>query len=207
MSTDFKKLRIALKYYLIGKDYQKALHAFSFAESHHTGLRKDGITPEFQHQVEIALFVSTLKGVQHEQDAICVALLHDVMEDCGVEYDTLNGMFGENVAESVWSLTKKTKNLIKDKEQYIFDCATDINASIVKGADRINNVNTMVGVFSLEKQQSYIQEVENLILPMIKRAESNFPEQMFAYMNIKHMLKSQVRLLKETWNSNVIIIN
>jgi hypothetical protein len=69
-------------------------------------------------------------------------------------------------------------------------------ASIVKGADRVHNVNSMVGVFTKEKQARYAGEVEKYFLPMLKQARKNFPEQLDAYFNIMHMLRSQVNLLK-----------
>jgi len=65
----------------------------------------------------------------------------------------------------------------------------------VKGADRIHNVQTMLGVFDLAKQQEYIHETEEYILPTLKEARRRFPHQEPAYENIKHMLQSQIELL------------
>lgn len=53
----------------------------------------------------------------------------------------------------------------------------------------------MGGVFSKEKQVSYINEVEKFFLPMTKETSYNFPEKISAYFNIKHVLKSQIRLI------------
>jgi len=50
----------------------------------------------------------------------------------------------------------------------------------------------MVGVFTLEKQSSYIDEVEKYFLPMLKQARKNFPEQVDAYLNVETMLNQQV---------------
>ena len=192
----YNKLFIALKYYLIGKGYYTTLKALNFAKQRHTGLRKDKKTPEFMHQVEIALYVTTLKDVQNEQLALTSSLLHDVMEDYDVSHEEIRATFGQDVLNSVWLLTKKHKGIEKDKQKYFADLATDPVASLVKGADRIHNVQSMVGVFSLEKQQLYVDEVEKMFLPMLKVAKYNFPEQNAAYFNIEHMLKSQVELIK-----------
>ena len=99
--TRYEKLSIALKYYLVGKKYDTALRAMTFAKNYHTGMRKDGITPEIQHQIEIALYITTLKNIRDEQNVIAVALLHDVMEDYDVEFDTIYTQFGREIAESV----------------------------------------------------------------------------------------------------------
>jgi excinuclease ABC subunit A len=61
MTTDFDKRLIALRYTLLGKGYTRSIKALEFARKIHCGTRKDGITPEFQHQVEIALYLTTLK--------------------------------------------------------------------------------------------------------------------------------------------------
>lgn len=62
MTTTYHKLKISLKWRLVGAKYYKALAAFEFAENCSLGeTRKDGVTPEFEHQVRIALFAFTLK--------------------------------------------------------------------------------------------------------------------------------------------------
>jgi hypothetical protein len=53
----------------------------------------------------------------------------------------------------------------------------------------------MLGAFDLAKQQEYIQETEEYILPALKEARRRFPHQEPAYENIKHMLQSQIELL------------
>jgi hypothetical protein len=69
-------------------------------------------------------------------------------------------------------------------------------ASIVKPADRIDNQGSMVGVFTIEKQKSYIVETQEFILPALKEAKRRFPEQELAYENLKGMLSSQISLLQ-----------
>jgi hypothetical protein len=54
----------------------------------------------------------------------------------------------------------------------------------------------MAEVFTLEKQKKYIKEVLDLFFPMLKNARRNFPAQVLAYENIKHMLKSQIQLIE-----------
>jgi (p)ppGpp synthase/HD superfamily hydrolase len=196
MTARYERLSIALKYYLVGKGYTTASRALAFGKTFHTGLRKDGITPEFQHQVEIALYITTLKSLRDEEKIITVGLLHDVMEDHDVDFATIEREFGNEIAESVWAITKKHKGMKKSDQQYYLECASDVHASVAKGSDRIHNVNSMIGVFSKEKQAAYIKEVEEVFLPMLKKAEGLFPDQLPAYLNIRHMLKSQVALVR-----------
>ena len=165
---NFDKLYTALKYYLIGRGYKKALVALSFAHEYHSGLRKDGKTPEFQHQLEIALHISTLKDLIDEEICLCVAILHDVVEDYNVDIKIIRDKFGDVIANSVWVITKKYNGIKKSQDQYMYECANDPYSSIVKGVDRFNNLGSMVGVFTVEKQKSYLKEAEELFLPMLK---------------------------------------
>ncbi len=61
----YKKKVNTLRHYLKGKGFHSALKALKFGEEEHskigTGYRKDKVTPNFYHQVEIALSLITLK--------------------------------------------------------------------------------------------------------------------------------------------------
>lgn len=193
MTSRYTKLEIALRYYLKGARYNTALQALDFGLGWHKGTRKDGVTPEFQHQIEIALYCISLKGLIDEEMTITAALLHDTLEDHeNAEYKMMN-KFDERVM-AICRILDKTG---KSPELYFSKIAENPVASVVKGADRIHNVNSMKGVFSKDKQSRYIKEVEEHFLPMLKEARKNFPSQMDAYFNIMHMLRSQVNLLRE----------
>jgi (p)ppGpp synthase/HD superfamily hydrolase len=194
-TQNFDKLYTALKYYLIGKGYKDALKALSFAHEYHTGFRKDGKTPEFQHQLEIALHITTLKDLVDEESCICVALLHDVVEDYNVDIKIIKDKFGESRAHSTWCITKKYHGIKKSQEQYMHECANDREASIVKGVDRYNNLGSMVGVFTVEKQKLYLKEAKEFFLPMLKTASKIFTEQNHAYMNIRNSISMQIQLI------------
>lgn len=191
----FGKLRIALRYYLLGKNYHRGLKALALAESVHTGLRKDGKTPEVQHQIEIALHISTLRDVESEEDCIVVALLHDIHEDYNYPLNLIAKDYGSTVASSVEKISKIVNLAKKSNDSYFSDIENDPVASIVKGCDRSHNFRTMVGVFTKEKQASYLEEGRNFFLPMLKNASSKFPTQSLAYANIRHTIKMQIELI------------
>lgn len=193
---DFDKLFTALKYYLLGKGYFIALKALDFAKHYHNGFRKDGVTPELQHQIEICLYITTLPDIQDEETALAAALLHDVMEDFDIEESVMVNKFGIEITREVRLLSKKYKGIKKSPEYYFHDIAASSVSSIVKGSDRIHNIQSMVGVFTFEKQRKYIDEVEQYFIPMLKDAKYNFPEQSKAYFNIIHMLRNQLELIK-----------
>jgi (p)ppGpp synthase/HD superfamily hydrolase len=198
---DFQKARIALRYWLQGAGWHDALIAMDAAERVHLGLRKDGTTPEFAHQVSIAQFVRTLTpSLIHPEATMATVFLHDVPEDYGIRAEEVTrGFRSPDVAAftlpAVEALTKTFRGA-KRLEAAVFDAiARDPVASIVKPADRIDNQGSMVGVFTLAKQKSYIAETEAFILPALKEAKRRFPEQELAYENLKAMLGSQIALL------------
>lgn len=195
MLGQFDKVYIALRYWLHGKGYHKALNAMSFAALYHTGMRKDNITPEFHHQISIASYIRTLPNLQFQEDTIAAAFLHDVAEDYHVPFANIEYDFGKNITDAVKRLTKSSE---QDLSHYYNEIATCPIASIVKGGDRIHNFQTMTDVFTTEKQKEYILECNKFILPALKEARRKFPSQEPAYENIKLVLMSQIELINHT---------
>lgn len=201
MADNFSKLYIALKFRLKGMGYYKAMNALELAKNIHDGLRKDGKTPEFQHQLEIALYIMTLKDVQDLEGAIIAALLHDTDEDYPHELSR-DDLF-QFEAERAEAIMRLNKHRSKTLPEYFDVLAGDLIASLVKGVDRVNNFQSMNrGKFTLAKQAKYAEEIIIYFLPMLKKARKNFPQQMDAYYNIENMLKSQYELIQLFLNAS-----
>lgn len=200
--SQYEKLQISLRYFLLGKGYYDAARALEFASIYHTGFRKDGVTPELQHQIEIVHFLRTLlPSFIFPQEVLIAGILHDTCEDYPeVTQDIIEKEFGRRVAHSVSLLNKNGKEL----SYYFEQIGKDEIASIVKGADRIHNLQSMIGVFTPEKQIRYIEEVEKYFLPMLKIARRKFPQQEPAYENIKHLLNSQLELIKQLHSQTIV---
>ena len=194
--TVFSKREISLRYWLLGAGYHQALEAMEFASDYHSGVRKDGITPEFDHQISIAHYVRTLiHGLVHPEDTLSTVFLHDVREDYGISHEEIVGRFGDRVANAVDAMTQEFRGIKKPVDLVFEQIAADPIASIAKGADRIHNFSSMVGVFSRSKQEEYIKEAEMYFMPMLKRARRLHVRQEPAYENIKSMLSSQMQLI------------
>ncbi|RYD63391.1 MAG: hypothetical protein EOP83_12310 [Verrucomicrobiaceae bacterium] len=197
-----KKLSV-LRQLLIGKGYYRALRALEFAQSYHTGIRKDGVTHEFDHQLSIALYVMTLPDLMYREATIAAVLLHDISEDYSVSrleiinlFSTNDGEFAILVADGVEHVTKKYRGRVKDEDVMFEAMAEHPISSIVKPADRSHNFQTMITVFDVPKQIGYIDFAEKRIFPMMKIARRKFPEQTMAYENMKHVLKGQIELIR-----------
>jgi (p)ppGpp synthase/HD superfamily hydrolase len=167
------------------------------AKSYHQGVRKDGVTPEVDHQISIAHYVRTLhSSLIHPEDTSITVMLHDVREDYGVSDQEIESQFGARVSQAVNRLTKTFRGVDRDPVTLFASMSEDPIASIVKGADRIHNFNSMIGVFTKEKQLAYVAEAERHFFPMLKRARRLHPSQEPVYENVKTVLRSQVTMIK-----------
>jgi len=198
--TKFEKRRLTLYSQLQGAGMFDALASFRFAERYHNGVRKDGVTPEFQHQVEIGLFALLLPDLRFTEEVLATVALHDAREDYGVSDSEIRALFldplrAELIARAVHAMTKKFRGEVRDADELFDEMADNPIASIAKGCDRQHNFGSMVGVFSPEKQLDYITEGRERFLPMLKKAKRNFPYQTRAYELLKFNLESQMFLI------------
>ena len=83
--------------------------AVAFAMKAHEGtFRKGTKVPYIVHPLETAVIVSMMS---EDEELVCAALLHDVVEDAGVSEQQLEALFGPRVAALVMAETEdKTKS-------------------------------------------------------------------------------------------------
>lgn len=164
--------------------------AYEFAKKlHGKQTRKDG-SLYLNHPVEVALILAKLG---FNEDVVSAALLHDVVEDCDCDLDTIIKEFNKDVAEMVDCVSAI------DKEKYIFD-KDDLyemqefeKASIeeqsfkkliaigkknpsgfcIKFADRLHNLRT-INCFEYSKQLEKVKETEKWIIPIAKVLNSEY---------------------------------
>ena len=194
MKENYEKQKIALRYWLLGKGYHKAVEAMAFAEKFHNGKRKDG-EHEFSHQVSQASLARTL--VNHfnlKEEVFIVVFLHDICEDKGISYEEIERRFGITSAKAVKLMTKEYQGVKIPNEQYYEAMSECEIASICKCFDRVHNLMTMLNGFKPEKRVTYIQETLDFTIPMLKKAKRNFPFQEGAYENAKFIMTNQIQL-------------
>jgi (p)ppGpp synthase/HD superfamily hydrolase len=197
------------RYRLLGaahqnKEWYLAVEALEFAIDGHEGtLRADGVTPYIIHTVEAASYGLTLPNLMRPVATIATLLMHDLMEDEDVRYDTLADNFGYEIADGVAAMSKVIEGTKKSADEYWRDLGRSVIGSIGKPCDRVVNLASMGGVFPPEKQLKQVHETEERILPLIKKARRSFPQQELAYENSKLVLKTQNALLRSL-NQNLL---
>ncbi len=78
--------------------HESVMAAYTFAYAAHAAVkqkRKYSQLPYIVHPIHVANLVQTVP--QHTSEMIMAALLHDVVEDTGVEQSTIRELFGEKV--------------------------------------------------------------------------------------------------------------
>lgn len=139
--------------------------AYQFAKNAHKGQkRKYTFEPYINHPIEVMQIVST---VPHTEEMLAAALLHDVVEDCGITEDELESEFGLWVNEYVYDLTDKSKpsdgNRQKRKEiDRRHTARAHQKAKTIKLADLISNSRSIVK-HDKDFARVYIKEKELLL--------------------------------------------
>jgi (p)ppGpp synthase/HD superfamily hydrolase len=191
---------------------QYASLALDAAHAAHCGTRKDGKTPEFLHQMEIALLVCNLPDFTPKEILFLItgAIVHDFKEDYPMKYDEFNHNVEVSTDGETYLLTGRDFPLrierlseLMDKnehdctQEYYDSLAKDPILAAIKGADRIHNLGTMQGVFTQEKIEQYIAETEKYVLPMLKKARHAFPQYQRAYELLKFYINQQLNFFKK----------
>lgn len=198
MNTAFEKLKVTIRYWLLGRKFHNALRAMEFGLQYHKGKRKGG-DPEFIHQLQIVSYLRTIPTIEDKdiENLLAAAFLHDVSEDYGVSIEEITDRFGWAVGHLVSLMTKDFRGNKISKDNYFKSLSGDALGALLKGADRISNQNSMIGVFSLERMKSYIEETETYIIPMLKDARRLVSEHEEAFENEKLILQTQIVAIKE----------
>ena len=142
--------------YLSTEDVQKINEAYKFAEKCHSGqIRKTG-DPYIIHPVFTAIYLSNMKM---DWQTISAALMHDVIEDCGVTFQEIEELFGKEVAGLVDGVTKLPTIKISSKKtnfsisneisraatirKLLISTSEDARVILIKLADRLHNMETL----------------------------------------------------------------
>ena len=172
--------------YLPDDSTEKVGQAYFYADACHTGQERKTGDPYIVHPLETALFLADL---HLDTNTIVAALLHDVVEDCGVSLEDISEKFGFEVSKLVDGVTKLTRmddklqppidegeNLVDDADnlyaeslrKMLVSMAEDIRVVLIKLADRLHNMKTL-DALPLEKRRRIAQETLDIYSPLAHR--------------------------------------
>ena len=141
--------------------------AYEIAEAAHEGQMRDEGTPYIVHPVRVA--VSLVDELEiYSPRLVSSALLHDVIEDSPLTRRQIAEMFGEEIAEIVWLLTK-FDDVSLPAYLAAIEAASETGAAIVKLCDRLDNLRFLAHSPKAEKKRRYIRTTTDYYLPMAAR--------------------------------------
>lgn len=147
--------------------------ALLFATEAHKGqVRKYTGEAYINHPIEV---MNIVKTVPHTQAMLCAALLHDVVEDCGVVLETLNGYFGPHITWMVNDLSDFSKpsdgnRAVRKAIDRKWIAAARPESKTIKLADLISNSKSICE-HDKEFAKVYIKEKE-LLLEVLKEGDA-----------------------------------
>jgi len=146
--------------------------AFDFSQKAHANQKRKSGEPYFNHAYETAL---KLAEWRLDTATIAAGLLHDVLEDAGINLDELKKEFGEEIAFLVDGVTKlgrlKYRGIEKQAEnlrKMILALGEDLRVVFIKLADRLHNMKTL-SALPIQKQKRIALETSEIYAPLAYR--------------------------------------
>ncbi|MEY3953358.1 MAG: hypothetical protein RLZZ397_238 [Pseudomonadota bacterium] len=177
--------------YLSRTDINLVRKAYKFADEAHLGqMRKNGL-PYITHPISVAALCAEWKL---DAQAIAAALMHDVLEDCGVTKLEIVTQFGATVADLVDGLTKLDKLEFDTREQnqaesfrkMLLAMARDVRVVLIKLSDRTHNMRTM-GDMPREKWNRISSETLEIYAPIAHRLGLNQTYRELQDLSFRHL--------------------
>ena len=138
--------------------------AFALACEAHAGQVDKGGHPYILHPLRVMLRL-------HEEEERIAAVLHDTVEDCGIELNLIRQRFGNAVADAVDALTRREGETYDD---FIGRCGTNSIARSVKRADISDNMDlrrlpvvTPADRVRVEKYRAALRRLDAMAGPLV----------------------------------------
>ncbi|MCK5875215.1 MAG: bifunctional GTP diphosphokinase/guanosine-3',5'-bis pyrophosphate 3'-pyrophosphohydrolase [Alcanivoracaceae bacterium] len=162
-----------LKSYLDDDQIARVVRAYEFAERAHEGQYRRSGDPYISHPLAVA---NILIDMHMDHESLMAAMLHDVLEDCGVGKEQLAAQFSPEVAELVDGVSKiaqikfesKAEQQAENLRKMMLAMTRDIRVILVKLADRLHNMRTL-HVMPPEKRKRIALETMEIYAPIANR--------------------------------------
>lgn len=168
-----RRLCSALSGYLDKSQIDDCIRAYEFGAKAHSGqFRKSG-EAYICHPVAVAI---SLAEMRMDANCIMAAILHDVIEDTGVDKQELAKTFNREVSELVDGVTKLTKidskshaeTQAENVRKMFLAMGKDLRVIMVKLADRLHNMQTL-GAMPAETKRRIARETLDIYAPIANR--------------------------------------
>ena len=163
-----------LKKYHKKVNIKLVLKAYHYADDKHKGqVRKSG-EAYIIHPLNVAYILAT---IELDENTICAALLHDVVEDTEATQQDIINEFGQEIADMVDGVTKLKRlqqhttvqeQQVEDYRKMFLAMGKDIRVILIKLADRLHNMRTLKHL-KRDRQIAISKETMDLYAPLANR--------------------------------------
>ena len=151
--------------------------AFKLAYKAHAGQLRASGEPYIIHPVAVA---NLLKEIGASSSVVAAGLLHDVVEDTGIDLSEIEANFGLEVKILVEGVTKlggihfnnRTEAQAENLRKMFMAMASDIRVVLVKLADRLHNMRTIEWLND-ERKKRIARETREIYAPLANRLGIN----------------------------------
>ncbi len=172
-----RRLIETLESYLAEDQVERIVKAYEFGAIAHEGQTRLSGEPYISHPVAVAQF---LADMHMDEQAICAAILHDVVEDTDVTLGGIEEQFGQEVAALVDGVSKldqmqfisRAEAQAESFRKMMLAMIEDIRVILVKLADRLHNMSTLEAM-PREKQARIARETLEIYAPIANRLGIN----------------------------------
>lgn len=169
----FEELEAKLRKTRPNDDLTPLREAFEFATERHVSQKRASGEPYIVHPLDVA---HILADRRLDQVCLITGLLHDVVEDTGVELSEIERRFGPEVAGCVDGVTKLSRLDYSSTEAHqaenfrkmLLAMVRDIRVILVKLADRLHNMRTLDHL-KPEKRSRIARETWEIYAPIALR--------------------------------------
>ncbi|MDD8012975.1 MAG: bifunctional (p)ppGpp synthetase/guanosine-3',5'-bis(diphosphate) 3'-pyrophosphohydrolase [Acidobacteriota bacterium] len=147
--------------------------AYAISTDAHLNQRRASNEPYITHPLTVAGILAEMKL---DEISIAAGLLHDVIEDSQYTRDDLTRLFGQEISDIVWGVTKISKISEVDVEdaqaetlkKMIIAMTADVRVILIKLADRLHNIRTLAPL-DQEKRIKIARETLEIYAPIAYR--------------------------------------
>jgi len=194
-----RRLVETLESYLPDEQVARVLEAYEFGAAAHQGQTRKSGEPYITHPVAVA---QELGEMHLDSEAICAAILHDVVEDTEASLEQIREQFGEEVALIVDGVSKLDQIQFRSRAEaqaesfrkMMLAMIEDIRVILVKLSDRLHNMQTL-GAMPAAKKKRIARETLDIYAPIANRLGINRLKVQLEDLGFKHLHPFRYRVL------------
>jgi GTP pyrophosphokinase len=197
-----RQLVETLQSYLPADQVAQVLEAYEFGAAAHKGQTRKSGEAYITHPVAVA---QELAEMHLDSEAICAAILHDVVEDTSATLGEIQEKFGEEVALIVDGVSKLDQIQFRSRAEaqaesfrkMMLAMIEDIRVILVKLSDRLHNMQTL-GAMPAAKKKRIARETLDIYAPIANRLGINRLKVQLEDLGFRHLHPFRYRVLENT---------